>query len=114
MGGILQVRVSAWTFDEKEVSKRWPSLASLVWEDGTFITPARGVMELAEAVQTACHAELIDKKKVEALEDKAKTAHDTLQKLRASLADWQPQEADKLTYALEDNLDALEDIAAKF
>lgn len=114
MGRLLQVRVSAWTFDEKAVTKEWPALSGLVWEDGTFSTPERGVMELAEAVHTACQAELIAKDRVDALEDEATKAYKTLEALRQALADWDAKQADKHTYALEDALDRLEDIAAKF
>lgn len=114
MGRLLQVRVSAWTFDEKAVAKEWPALCNLVWEDGTFSTPKRGVMELAEAVHTACQAGLVSDEQVAALEGSAGDAYRALEALKQLLADWKPSEADKQTYALEDALDRLEDIAAKF
>ena len=33
MGRILFIRVSAVTFDEKDVIKAWPTLCAVVWPD---------------------------------------------------------------------------------
>ena len=50
MGRILQIRVSAWTYDEEEVLQAWPKLCALVWSQLDQWGPAgmkRGVTELA-------------------------------------------------------------------
>jgi len=114
MGKVLQIRVSAWTFSEDEVEKSWPQLWKLVWKEGGDAVPKKGVLELAQAVFDAVRAGLIDSDKAEALRDKADKAETLRIKIEDALAARQPQDADKLTYEIEDCLDALEDIAAKF
>ncbi|WP_319584022.1 hypothetical protein [uncultured Pseudodesulfovibrio sp.] len=113
MGRLLQVRVSAWTYSEDEVRKAWPSLWKLAWQDSDAI-PKKGVMELADAVFDAVRAGLIPDDQVKALKADAEKADKLRQDLEKALGDWQASEADKLTYALEDTMDALEDIAADF
>ena len=54
MGRILQIRVSAWTYDEDEVLQAWPKLCALVWSRHQM-----GVIGLAENSRisiTACSA----------------------------------------------------------
>jgi hypothetical protein len=113
MGRLLQVRVSAWTYSEDEVRKAWPSLWKLAWQDSSVI-PKKGVMELADAVFDAVRAGLIPDAQAKALRKDAEKADKLRLAVEKALGDWQPGEADKLTYALEDTLDALEDIAAEF
>ncbi|OIQ51453.1 hypothetical protein BerOc1_03406 [Pseudodesulfovibrio hydrargyri] len=113
MGRLLQVRVSAWTYSEDEVRKAWPSLWKLAWQDSGAI-PRKGVMELADAVFDAVRAGLIPDNQVKALKADAEKADELRQAIEKALGDWRPGEADKLTYALEDTMDALEDIAADF
>ncbi|MCJ2163261.1 MULTISPECIES: hypothetical protein [unclassified Pseudodesulfovibrio] len=113
MGRLLQVRVSAWTFSEDEVEKKWPSLWNLVWEDSSVI-PKKGVLELAAAVFDAVRAGLIPDDQAKALKEQADKVDDLRLAVEKALADWKPAEADKLIYALEDTLDVLEDIAEKF
>ena len=33
MGKILQIRVSAWTYNEDDVPRTWPRLCSAVWPE---------------------------------------------------------------------------------
>ena len=113
MGRLLQVRVSAWTYSEDEVRDAWPSLWKLAWQDSSVI-PKKGVMELADAVFDAVRAGLIPDDQAKALKADAEKADQLRQAIEKALGDWQPGEADKLTYALEDTMDALEDIAADF
>jgi len=114
MGKLLQVRVTAWTFSEDEVEKTWPALWKLVWGEGGDAIPKKGVLELAQAVYNAVRAGLVTDAQVDALKDGAETVEDLRFKIGDALGDWQPREADKLIYRLEDELDALEDIAKKF
>ena len=113
MGKLLQVRVSAWTFNEDEVEKAYPSLWNLVWQDPDVI-PKKGVLELTEAVFDAVRVGLIDDHKAEALKDGAEKAEDLRLKIEKFLGEWKAGEADKCIYELEDLLAALEDIAEKF
>ncbi|MBG0789864.1 MAG: hypothetical protein H0S80_05125 [Desulfovibrionaceae bacterium] len=114
MGRYLQIRVSAWTFSEDEVEKAWPSLWKLVWGDGGDAVPKKGVMELALAVFDAVRAGLVEPRVAEALKDKADEADRLYHAIGKALAARDPQKADRLSYELEDCLEALEDIARKF
>jgi len=107
MGKILQIRVSAWTYDEAEVEEAWPRLAELA-----FSVPLkrekRGVLEMVSALDDGLRfmnwpAALKDSlapglERVVALKDQ----------LEGALGDWDPRRADKLSNALEDALDAVE------
>ncbi|QJB57511.1 hypothetical protein [Pseudodesulfovibrio sp. zrk46] len=114
MGRLLQIRVSAWTFSEDEVEKAWPALWKLVWGEGGDAIPKKGVLELARAVFDAVRAGLISDEKAALLREFADQVEDLRIKLEAALADRNPQDADKLSYDLEDCLDSLQDIADKF
>lgn len=113
MGRLLQVRVSAWTYSEDEVRKAWPSLWKLAWQDSSAI-PKKGVLELADAVFDAVRAGLIPDDQAKALKDDAEKVDKLRLAIEKALGEWKPGEADKLIYQLEDTMDALEDIAAKF
>ncbi|WP_147821796.1 hypothetical protein [Salidesulfovibrio onnuriiensis] len=111
MGRILQIRVSASTFDEKDVEKAWPALNKLVWEKGEFMNPARGVMELAHAAFTAVDAALLPPEQADTLEEGARRAEDIRRRMETALGEWDARTADKLSYELEDALDELEQTA---
>ncbi|AMK12093.1 hypothetical protein [Pseudodesulfovibrio indicus] len=113
MGRLLQVRVSAWTYSEDEVRKTWPSLWKLAWQDSSAI-PKKGVLELADAVFDAVRAGLIPDAQAKALKEEAEKADQLRIAIEKALGEWKPGEADKLIYQLEDTMDSLEDIAAKF
>lgn len=113
MGKVLQVRVSASTYNEADVEKTWPTLWKLVWQDPAAI-PKKGVMELAGAVYDAVRAGLIPDDQAAALKDKADKADELKHAIEKALNDWKPADADKIIYQLEDTLDELEDIATKF
>lgn len=113
MGRFLQIRVSAVTFSEGDVEKAYNALWKLAWQDPNVI-PKKGVPELAAAVYDGVRAGLYDKDKIEKLKDKAEEAENLRRSLVNALNDRDPQTADKLTYQLEDCLEALEDIAKNF
>ena len=114
MGKYLQIRVSAWTFSEDDVEKTWASLWKLIWGEGGDAVPKKGVMELALAVYDAVRAGLVKPEVAEALKEKADEADRLYHAVEKALADRDPKEADRLSYELEDCLDALEDIARNF
>ncbi len=114
MGRLLQIRVSAWTFSEDDVKKAYPSLWRLIWEDCADAVRKKGVMELALGIFDAVRAGLVDDKVVEALKDKVEEVDRVRLAIEKALNARDPQEADKLSYELEDRLEALEDIAQKF
>lgn len=114
MGTVLQIRVQAVTFSEDEARRKWPALWELVWGDGGEAIPKKGVVELALAVYNAVRAGLIDSAKADALRDGAEALEALRFQLQDALAARNPQDADKLSYRIEDGLTDLEDIAAKF
>lgn len=114
MGAVLQIRVSAETFSEKEVRNKWPELWKLIWDEGGDAVPRKGVLELAQAVFNAVRAGLVDSRQADALRENAEAVEKMRLRMQEVLANRQPGEADKLSYEIEDCLDDLEDIAAKF
>ena len=111
MGRILQIRVSAWTYDEDEVLQAWPKLCALVWSQLDQWGPAgmkRGVTELAGYLPDALRfSELPDDVKRALLPD-VKNVAAILEDMRKALADWEPRRANALSDALEEALFELE------
>ena len=111
MGRILQIRVSAWTYDEDEVLQAWPKLCALVWSQLDQWGPAgmkRGVTELAGYLPDALRfSELPDDVK-RALLPGVKKVASILEDMRKALADWDPRRANALSDALEEALFELE------
>ncbi len=117
MGKYLQIRVSAWTYDEDEIRAAWPGLATLAWGEGYRASPLpgnrHGVTELVETLDSglafADWPEDVKKRLGPGVE---KTT--TLKaRLENALADWDPREADRLSYELEDTLTDLENLAPR-
>ena len=113
MGRFLQVRVSAVTYSEDEVEKAYNRLWKLAWQEPNII-PEKGVPELAQAIFDGVRSGLIAADKADKLRAKAEEAEDLRLQLVDALNARDPKKADTLTYALEDSLEALEDIAANF
>jgi len=114
MGKVLQIRVSAWTFSEDEVEKTWPNLWKLIWDESGHAIPRKGVLELVRDTYDAVRVGLVDAKVAEALKEKSEEADKLYHAIEKALNDRDPKTADKLSYEIEDCLDALEDIAKKF
>ena len=112
MGRVLQVRVMAYTFSEKEVEDTWPGLFNMVFGKDDFLKRARskGVLELVDALNDLIRFGDMDKKIEEALIPGVDRVLSLKKELEQALADWQPQKANELTFALEDELDELEKI----
>ena len=111
MGRILQIRVSAWTYDEDEVVQAWPRLCALVWPQLDKWGPAnmkRGVTELAGYLPDALRFSDVPEAQKKALRPGAEKAAAILEEMRAALADWDPRRANKLSDALEEALFELE------
>lgn len=110
MGRILQIRVMAYTYSEEDVRKRWPELFKLAFgeeEEGPG-GRGRGVLELAQVLEDKQKfADLEDEIK-EALKEPVEDLHQEILRLESNLSERNPQEADKISYALEDMLDGLE------
>ena len=111
MGRILQIRVSAWTYDEDEVLQAWPKLCALVWSQLDQWGPAgmkRGVTELAGYLPDTLRFSDLPEEVKKALRPGAKKVADILEEMRKALADWDPRKANTLSDALEEALFELE------
>lgn len=110
MGKILQIRVSANTYEPDDVYRAWPRLSRMAWGDKPFAQNASiGVRELVtvlndkwkfgnewpETAQAAVGGVVPGLKNLD-------------QELEAALAERQPDVADRLSYKMEDALDELE------
>ena len=122
MGRILFIRVSAVTFDEKDVIKAWPVLFATVWPDPELdgvtsaaklarkLAPAvgRGVLELAEGLAEKVRFGEMAKEWKAALEGPAKLLEDLRQRLDDRLGDRDARGAYALTDEIEKALDEAE------
>lgn len=113
MGELIQIRVTARIHDNAEAFNRWTGLARMAFgpqQDRDF----DGQDLLTELVNA-----LYDKKRLKQLPgtfsqkcaNDIETAYSYRKKLHSLLADRNPQEADKLSYLLEDVLDRMEETA---
>jgi len=111
VGRILQIRVSAWTYDEDEVLQAWPKLCALVWSQLDQWGPAgmkRGVTELAGYLPDALRFSDLPDDVKKLLFPGAKKVAGILDDMRKALADWDPRKANALSDALEEALSELE------
>lgn len=114
MGKILQIRVSAWTYDERDMEKRWPKLTDMAWQPGVLIEPEKGVLEMVSALGQRLNAGLLTDEQSEALGEGISEVVALKQSLEDFLADWKPGDANKVSDNLEDALDKLERTAEDF
>ncbi|WP_457571232.1 hypothetical protein [Desulfovulcanus sp.] len=112
MGRVLQIRVMAYTFSEKEVEDTWPGLFNIAFGKEKLSGTARvkGVLELVDALNDQVRFGELDKKTIEALAPGLDKVLSIKKQLEQALADWQPQMANELSLALEDELDELEKV----
>ncbi|HDQ41112.1 MAG TPA: hypothetical protein ENN39_08825 [Desulfonatronum sp.] len=110
MGKVLQIRVSAETYDPQQVERHWPRLSRLAWGvNATAEGRVMGVRELIAAVNDLWKfgnewSEEIRETVGRALPGLLDLDH----RLEAALADRRPDQADALSYEIEDVLDGLE------
>jgi len=115
MGKILQIRVSARTHDPDDVYRYWPRLSGLAWSELPFApgrsaqAGPRGVRELVAALHDLWKfGNEWSPADREAVGRVLPVLRDLDSRLEAAMADRRPDEADALSYKIEDGLDALE------
>ena len=111
MGRVLQIRVSAWTYNEDEVVRTWPQLAELVWAQLGRWGPVglkHGVIELAEYLADAIRFSDLPDEQKQRLDHGAQTVTTRLTEMRDALANWDPRTANALSEKLEEALTELE------
>ncbi len=107
MGKILQIRVSAWTYDEGEVERAWPRLTELA--AAVPLKHAKlGVMELVESLDDGLRFMDWPKELKNSIAPGIERAVAVKHQLEGALGDWDPRRANSLSDSLEDILDATE------
>ncbi|MGE4265618.1 MAG: hypothetical protein AB7E46_14230 [Desulfovibrio sp.] len=113
MGRILQIRVSAWTFDPAEVEKRWPRLVALGFTPPVLLKQERGVLELVDNLADRLGMGVLPEPAQSVLGDSLRRAAAARERLAAALADWNAREANAATDEIEEALDEAEQDARK-
>lgn len=138
MGKILNIRVMAQTYNENDVAKAWPRLASLAWPEwsaklgleaiddslpgystGESVVEKalgarkHGVMELAGALPDLLNFSDLPDNILNALAEPVARADKARRGIDAALGDWDVKTAAALTFELEEALSAAEKSLAK-
>ncbi|XPV74990.1 MAG: hypothetical protein ACNI27_10140 [Desulfovibrio sp.] len=117
MGKILQVRVTASTFDDRDVERAWPKLHELGFGYESAGTPldsrSKGVLQLVEALEDRLSISMLPENIIEIASDSILKADELRKGIQDALAEWDARTADKLTYELEDLMDDLEQLVKK-
>ncbi len=117
---ILFIRVSAETYDEKDLPKAWPKLCALAWPDtetgasSKKLLPAltpdakRGVLQLVDALVEHIRFGLMPESMRKALQESAASLESLRADLDEALGDRDVPKASGLAGRIEDALDAAE------
>ena len=107
MGKVLQIRVTSCTWHEDLVEREWPRLAELA-----FSVPIRhekhGVMDMVKALHDGLQFMDWPGERRQALAEGIRKAAALKADMEKALADWDPRTANRLSDALEEQLDILE------
>lgn len=107
MGKVLQIRVSAVTWNEDLIEENWPRLAELA-----FSVPIKlenhGLMEMVRALCEGLQFEKWSEARKKAMGPGIEQACAIRGKIEKALADWDPKLANGLSNELENTLDKLE------
>lgn len=125
MGRILFIRVSAATYDERDVLKAWPTLYAAVWPDPgvdgadspakivrKYVPdPGRGALELVDALVEYVRFGSLPEGWKETLRAPADQLEDLRRQMDEALGDQNVQKAQTLTRDIENALDDAEQVA---
>ncbi len=104
MGEILQIRVIAQTFTPEKARKRWEKLFTLAEKQDKI----EHLLPLVERLQDIFRFEKIQTTNQQTLPKKLEAVINAKDNLAEYLANRNPTQADKASYALEEALDELE------
>lgn len=107
MGKVLQIRVSAVTWNEDLVEEYWPNLVRLAGSVPVK-SEERGVFELVRRLDEGLRFMKWSEARKLGMGPGIHEAARLKAEIEAALADWEPRKANALSDALEDALDALE------
>lgn len=113
MGRVLQIRVSASTYNPDEVEKYWPALVRLAQPESAYPPETYGVLELVQRLDELCRFGSWSQEVKSVLEPFVLQAAEKKEALEKALADWKVSEANALSFELEDVLKAMQKEAKK-
>jgi len=114
MGRNLFIRVSAQTYDEKEVFRTWPTVCALIWPDTAGAEEKnKGVLQLADAFVDYVHFGNMPDAERRALTEAAGMLEKKRSELDEALGNRDVRAASGLTDAIEDALDQAETAAKR-
>ncbi|MFN2268745.1 MAG: hypothetical protein ABR542_07920 [Desulfonatronovibrio sp.] len=113
MGELIQIRVTAKVHDQNKALKRWSTLSKIAFgQDFDQNFENRDLLsELVDALYDKDRLGQLPKNITDTFSKDIQVIHDYKKKLHAFLAERNPQEADKISYKLEDLLDKMEETA---
>lgn len=107
MGKVLQIRVSAVTWDEDKLEEYWPRVSQLA-----FSVPVKlenhGLLEMVRALSEGLQFMPWSEKRKEVMGPEIRECARIRGEIEKALADWEPRKANDLSNELEDRLDKLE------
>ncbi len=117
MGELIQIRVSAGILYPERALRRWPKLANLAFEPMEDRDDLHQKI-IVELLINALHDRMNTDQLPEDLDDSflqdIEQAFTLKKQLLHYLSEWNPQAADKISYRIEDHLDAMEVNAKKY
>jgi hypothetical protein len=111
VGRNLFIRVSAETYDEKEVFRAWPTVYAMIWPDAE--EKNKGVLQLVDAFVEYIHFGNMADAARNALAELARMLERLRAELDEALSNRDVQMASGLTTAIEDALDKAENVARR-
>jgi len=113
MGELIQIRVTARIHDQEEAMKKWSGLAKLAFppERNRKFEGQDLLAELVDALYDKKRLGMLPENLPEQFIKDIAVAQSLKEKMNSFLADRNPQEADKISYQLEDVLNRMEETA---
>jgi len=115
MARLLQIRVTARTYNPEDLERTLPRLSALAWPQRPEVAgpprEQRGVLELVETLHDRLRFAIDDAEVKKNLGPGMDEAARLKTVLEAALGDWKPGEAQRLAQQLEDKLAELEGLA---
>jgi hypothetical protein len=112
---VLQIRVTAQTWDEREVLRAWPNLCALAWPEPRVGAdapgPPHGVLDLVRTLDDERRFGDWKEDVARELGPRIDAAVALAGDLEKALADWQPSQANRLSEELEQALDDMNGLA---
>lgn len=138
MGKLLDIRVTAKTYNEEDVAKTWPGLVALAWPEwssrlglksidkslagfsiqaspveASLGAKPHGVVELASALPDLLKFADLPDNIISAMQTPVKDVEDASSALAKALGDWNTKEALDITFKLEAALTKAEEALQK-